>query len=129
MAELFHLWLAALSDHVPEAEMRTYWNTKDVPTPLLDAAFLRADRLYVGAWTEEHESDEPQGGRCAARRVFDGLYWRGTIHRYCAPILDDRLSEDLLRCFEARADDLPAPPAAAADQFRAFSRRRVKTDR
>ncbi|MVZ99043.1 hypothetical protein F8568_001300 [Actinomadura sp. LD22] len=117
---LFHLWLAALDETVPAAETRTYWNGKGDPTPVLDAALLRADYLYVGAWTEEHEPDEPQSGRCPARRIFDWLFWRGTIDRYCVPVLDDHLAEDLLRCFEARPDDLPAPPTAAMDQLRAF---------
>jgi hypothetical protein len=120
VADLFHLWLAALDVHMPEAEMRTYWKLRDDPTPLLDAALRKADYLYVGAWTEEHEGDEPQGGRCPARRIFDWLYWRGTIDRYCVPVLDDRLSEDLLRCFEPRAGDLSAPPAATMGQLRAF---------
>jgi hypothetical protein len=106
------LWLAAFVDHVHDREMRAYWCLKEEPTPTLDAALETADYLYVGAWGDEHESVEPQAGRCPARRVFDWLFWRGTADRFSAPVLDGGLAEDLLQCFAARPDDLPAPTAS-----------------
>ena len=112
--------MALGGDFVPDGgEMRTYWRAKDAPTPLLDAALGGADYLYVGSWTSAHESEEPQRGRCPARRVFDWLFWRGTAAGYGVPALDDQLVEELLGCFGARTDDLPAP-AAGADEVRAF---------
>jgi hypothetical protein len=84
--ELFDLWLVALGgDFVPDgSEMRTYWAVKDDPTPLLDAALGGADYLYVGSWASAHASEEPQGGRCPARRVFDWLFWRHGRRLWCA---------------------------------------------
>ena len=119
--ELFDLWLVALGDDfVPDSsEMRTYWRVKDDPTPLLAAALGGADYLYAGSWTSAHESDEPQCGRCPARRVFDWLFWRGTIDGYGVPVLDDQLAEELLSCFGSRIGDLPAP-AVDPDELRAF---------
>lgn len=120
MEESFDLWLAALGDDVvSDREIRTYWLLKDDPTPGLDAALGRADYLYVGSWTVAHESDEPQSGRCPARRVFDWLFWRGTADGFGLPILDDQLMAELARCFEAKPTDLPAP-AAGVSALRSF---------
>jgi hypothetical protein len=113
--EQFDLWLAGLGDgDLPAREIRAYWNVKDDPTPVLDALLREAAYLYVGSWSWPHESDEPQSGRCPARRVFDWLFWRGTADGYSVPVLDDQLIEELLRCLEPRPTDLPAP---AADAF------------
>lgn len=49
MEEQFDLWLAALSGDVPAREIRTYWNVKDDPTPVLDALLREAQYLYVGS--------------------------------------------------------------------------------
>lgn len=120
----YQLWLAAFDGPIPEREMRVHWNLKDDPTLTLDTALATADYLYVGAWGEEHDSEEPQAGLCPARRVFDWLYLRGTTPRYCAPILTERLAAELVRCFAARPDDLPAD-AADAEQFSDFLRART----
>ncbi|MFF2546988.1 hypothetical protein ACFVUY_31135 [Kitasatospora sp. NPDC058063] len=104
----FRLWLAALPEPVPEAEARSYWNLKDLPTPNLDGALRRADYVYVGAWHEGHLSDEPQSGRCPAVRISNWLFYRGTIDRYQAPLLDARLRDELIRIHRPRPGDLPA---------------------
>jgi hypothetical protein len=118
--EYFDLWLAALGDGVvSDREKRTYWLLEDDPTPGLNAALGQADYFYVGSWTAAHESDEPQGGRCPARRVFDWLFWRGTADGFGLPVLDDQLMAELVRCFEAQPTDLPAP-AAGVSELRSF---------
>ncbi|WP_220449980.1 hypothetical protein [Kitasatospora xanthocidica] len=104
----FRLWLAAFPEPVPEAEARSYWNLKDHPTPHLDGALRRADYVYVGAWGDSHLSDEPQSGRCPAVRIFDWLFYRGTIDSYQAPLLDARLRDELIRIHQPRLGDLPA---------------------
>ena len=73
--------------------------------------FGKAAYLYVGAWSEEHESMEAQADLCPARRVFDWLFLRGTETRFRAPVLSERLTADLLHCFAVRPDDLPVPAA------------------
>ncbi|MBB5120567.1 hypothetical protein AF335_11600 [Streptomyces eurocidicus] len=115
----YHLWLAAVPAPVPEDEARIYWNLKDLPTPVLDGALERAAFLHVGSWRDEHQSDEPRSGRCPARRIFERIFFLGTIDRYRAPLLDTRLRDELLRLHAPRPGDLPAP-AADADALAAF---------
>lgn len=117
----YQLWLAAFEEPIPDREMRVHWNLKDEPTPTLDAALAKADYLYIGAWGDEHDSEEPQAGLCPARRVFDWLYLRGTTPRYHAPIVTERLAADLIHCFATRPDDLPSD-AADPDAFSDFLR-------
>ncbi|MEU4092052.1 hypothetical protein [Streptomyces sp. NPDC026673] len=119
MTQPLHLWLAALDGSVPVSEMRAYWNSKDDPTPALDAAMRKGAYLYLGTWADHHESDEPQQARCPALRVADWLFWRGTVPRYALPTLSDELATELVGCFEPRTADLPAT-AADTDEFTAF---------
>jgi hypothetical protein len=111
--------LAAFEEQIPDREMYAYWNLKDEPTPTLDAALGKASYLFIGAWSDEHDSEDPQAGLCPARRVFDWLSLRGTIPRFRAPILTERLVADLLHCFAPRPDDLPSD-AVDPDQFASF---------
>ena len=104
----YRLWLAVFGDQIPDHEMHAYWRLKDEPTPVLNAALSRAEYLYIGAWGDEHQGEEPQSGRCPSRRVFDWLFWSGTIDRFSEPVLDDQLVKDLLQRFAERPDDLPA---------------------
>jgi hypothetical protein len=107
-------------DFVPDSgEIRTYWAVKRDPIPVLDAALVGADYLYIGSWTSAHESEVPRGGRCPARRVFDRLFWRGTADGYGVPVLNDQLAEELVDCFESRVGDLPAPTVDEGE-LRAF---------
>ncbi|MFE4919376.1 hypothetical protein [Streptomyces sp. NPDC056661] len=119
MTDPHFLWLAALPQAVPASEARVHWNLKDDPTPVLDLALRQAPVFYLGSWTEQHESDEPQRARCPALRVSDWLFFKGTIDEYHVPALDDRLMAELVSVFEPRTDDLPAE-AAAPDELRAF---------
>jgi hypothetical protein len=79
MTYAHHLWLATFEDEIPDREMRVRWNVKDEPTPALDAALGRAAYLHVGGWNDEHVGEVSDDGRCPARRVFDWLFWLGTI--------------------------------------------------
>ncbi|MFI6469871.1 hypothetical protein ACIBL5_06350 [Streptomyces sp. NPDC050516] len=115
----YHLWLAAVPEPIPEAEARIYWNLKDLPTPALDQAFRHADYAYVGSWKDSHLAKAPQTGRCPAARIFDWLFYRGTIDRYQAPILDARLRDDLIALYQPRPGDLPAE-RTDADQIATF---------
>ena len=110
----YQLWLAAFDDQVPDRELYAYWNLKDEVTPTLDAVLGMATYLYVGSWSDEHEGEQPQAGLCPARRVFDWLYWRGTLPEFCAPVLSERLVEEILQCFAPRPNDLQAPTADPA---------------
>ncbi|GAA1532655.1 hypothetical protein GCM10009678_13740 [Actinomadura kijaniata] len=118
----YRLWLAALPAPVPEAEARIFWNCKDEPTPALDEALRRAPHIYVGSWGEEHEELLPRSCRCPAARLSAWLFFKGTIDRWQAPILDPRLHDELLELLRPRPDDLPAPtaPTARAHEIRSF---------
>ncbi|MFG2908675.1 hypothetical protein ACGF13_26850 [Kitasatospora sp. NPDC048286] len=107
------LWLAAVPGPVPEAEARVYWNLKDLPTPNLDGALRNADYVYVGSWQDSHLARSPQSGRCPGVRIFDWLFYRGTIDRYQAPLLDARLRDELIGLYQPRPGDLPAESADA----------------
>ncbi|MEU9194561.1 hypothetical protein [Streptomyces hundungensis] len=113
------LWLAAVPEPIPQTEARTYWNLKELPTPALDAALKQADYAYVGSWQDIHLAGAPQSGRCPAVRVFDWLFYRGTIDCYRAPILDARLRDELIGLYQPRADDLPAE-STNADEIATF---------
>ncbi|MGY3340046.1 hypothetical protein ACVW0K_006145 [Streptomyces filamentosus] len=115
----YRLWLAAVPEPLPEAEARIYWNLKDLPTPTLDGALKQADYAYVGSWQDRHLAEMPQSGRCPAVRIFDWLFYRGTIDRYQAPILDARLRDELIGLHQARPDDLPAE-SIDADEIATF---------
>ncbi|MFI9587748.1 hypothetical protein ACIHCQ_39430 [Streptomyces sp. NPDC052236] len=104
----YRLWLAAVPEPIPEAEARIYWNLKDLPTPTLDGALKHADWAYVGSWQDSHLAEVPQSGRCPAVRIFDWLFYRGTIDCYQAPILDARLRDELIGLYQPRPGDLPA---------------------
>ncbi|WP_405764015.1 hypothetical protein OG539_01805 [Actinacidiphila glaucinigra] len=82
----------------------------------------RAAYLHLGAWGEQHESEEPQAGLCPAVRVFDWLFYIGTIPSYQAPRLDAELSWKLLDLYKERPGDLPSVTAGPAD-LRAFIER------
>ncbi|MCC2274121.1 hypothetical protein LKL35_01490 [Streptomyces sp. ET3-23] len=101
------LWLAAIDGPIPEEEARIYWNVKEDPTPVLDAALRRADYLYVGSWGARHESEGLQSGRCPAVRIFDWLFFKGTIDRYQALLLDEELLSRLMELSQPRPGDLP----------------------
>ncbi|MFD4656100.1 hypothetical protein ACFWP2_10785 [Kitasatospora sp. NPDC058444] len=115
----YRLWLAAVPEPVPEAEARAHWNLKDLPTPNLDRALRQADYAYVGSWHDGHFSEEPQSGRCPAVRIFDWLFYRGTIDQYQAPLLDARLRDELIGIHRPRPGDLPAD-SIDADAIAAF---------
>ncbi|MFD4231267.1 hypothetical protein [Streptomyces sp. NPDC058545] len=119
MTDPFFLWLAALPHAVPASEAWVHWRLKDEPTPILDLALRQADFLYLGSWTEQHESDVPQTARCPALRVSDWLFFKGTIDDWHVPKLDNRLIAELVGLVEPRTDDLPAD-AATPDELRAF---------
>ncbi|QWB21562.1 MULTISPECIES: MFS transporter [Streptomyces] len=104
----YRLWLAAVPEPLPEAEARIYWRVKDLPTPTLDEALKQADYAYVGSWQDKHLAEIPQSGRCPAVRIFDWLFYRGTIDCYQAPILDARLRDELIELHQPRPNDLPA---------------------
>ncbi|MEU9339459.1 hypothetical protein AB0D49_41020 [Streptomyces sp. NPDC048290] len=104
----YPLWLAAFPEALPEAEARSYWNLRELPAPGLDAALNQADYTYAGSWQDEHLGEMPQSGRCPAVRIFDWLFYRGTIDCYQAPILDARLRDELIGLYQPRPDDLPA---------------------
>ncbi|MFI1720473.1 hypothetical protein [Streptomyces sp. NPDC020489] len=113
------LWLAAVPEPIPEAEAGIYWNLKDLPTATLDAALRQAHYAYVGSWQDTHLAEIPQSGRCSAVRVFDWLFYRGTIDRYQVPILDARLRAELIGLYRPRPDDLPAE-SVNTDEFAMF---------
>jgi len=115
----YRLWLAAIPEPLPEAEARTYWNLKDLPTPTLDGALTHTDYAYVGAWQDSHLAEVPQSGRCPAVRIFDWLFYRGTIDCYQAPILDARLRDELIGLYQPRPGDLPAE-STDADEIATF---------
>ncbi|MEU8763928.1 hypothetical protein [Streptomyces sp. NPDC048659] len=115
----YRLWLAAVPHPLPEAEARIYWNLKELPTPAFDEALEQADYAYVGSWQDEHQGELPQSGRCPAVRIFDWLFYRGTVDVHQAPTLDARLRDELLGLYRPRPDDLPAE-SADADEFAAF---------
>ncbi|MEU9202876.1 hypothetical protein [Streptomyces sp. NPDC048332] len=104
----YRLWLAAIPEPIPEAEARIYWNLKDLPTPTVDGALKQAHYVYVGSWQDGHLAEMPQSGRCPAVRVFDWLFFRGTIDRYQSPVLDAQLRDELIGLCQPRPDDLPA---------------------
>jgi hypothetical protein len=115
----YRLWLAAVPEPIPEAEARIYWNLKDLPTPTLDGALKQADYAYVGSWQDRHLAEMPQSGRCSAVRIFDWLFYRGTIDCYQAPILDARLRDELIGLYQPWPDDLPAE-STDADEIATF---------
>ncbi|MFI1200383.1 hypothetical protein K2224_33950 (plasmid) [Streptomyces sp. BHT-5-2] len=120
----YRLWLAAVPEPIPEAEARTYWNLKDLPTPTLDGALKQAHYAYVGSWQDGHLAEVPQSGRCPAVRIFDWLFYRGTINRYRIPVLDARLRDELIDLYRPRPGDLPAE-CTDADQVAAFLTRHL----
>ena len=115
----YSLWLAAIPEPPPASEARIFWNLKDLPTPMLDEAWRHADYIYVGSWQDRHLAEEPQTGRCPAVRIFDWLYYRGTIDGYQAPMLDAEFRDQLVARYQPRPDDLPAE-SADADEIATF---------
>ncbi|WAL93245.1 hypothetical protein [Streptomyces sp. Je 1-369] len=115
----YRLWLAAVPGPIPETEARTYWNLKDRPTPTLDEALKHADYVYVGSWQDGHLAEVPRPGRSPAVRIFDWLFYRGTIDCYQAPVLDARLRDELLDLYQPQPGDLPAE-CTDADTVAAF---------
>lgn len=115
------LWLAAIDGPIPEEEARIYWNLKEYPTPVLDAALRRADYLYVGSWGEHHDSEEPQSGHCPAVRIFKWLFFKGTIDRYQAlpsggPGEPGRGPHALLRAWAVTGPEALVSPGMAVRQ-------------
>ncbi|MEV0035268.1 hypothetical protein [Streptomyces sp. NPDC050804] len=76
-------------------------------------------RTEAGGFSLGHLAEVPQSGRCLAVRIFDWLFYRGTIDCYQAPILNARLRDELIGLYRPRPDDLPAE-SAGADEIATF---------